>query len=70
MNSYKITINTYGPNAIKWFSTKADAKRYAKAQVKLGYTPYIQQVSEDYSTYKTVMFPSVAVLMFFLAVDF
>ena len=69
--SYKISTSNYGSaNTVRWFATKADAKRYALAQVANGYTPHIELVAEDYKSSKTVHFPSVAVKMYFSGMNF
>lgn len=69
--SYKISTSNYGSaNTVRWFSTKADAKRYALTQVANGYTPHIELVAEDYKTSKIVYFPRVAVKMFFLGMNY
>lgn len=75
MASYKITTHTVYTGAVsgavvQWFSTKADAKRYAKTQVALGYYPQSELVADDYKSSKVVHFPSVAVKAFFAGLNF
>lgn len=71
MASYKITTYTvYTGAVVQWFSAKADAKRYAKTQVVLGYYPQSELVAEDYKSSKVVHFPSVAVKAFFAGLNF
>lgn len=72
MNTYKISTHNFNGERLhfRWFSTKKEAKDYAKFLVRLGFTPYAESYSPNYDTVKSVVFPSVAVMMYFKGVDF
>lgn len=75
MTRYKIA---HTPDALgvsvevsKWFTDKAEAKRYAKTVVRHGYAPAITKYSSDnFAIGKPVTFASVALFSFFRAVDY
>jgi hypothetical protein len=66
METYKVTVfpYPYSNKVERWFSTKHEAKDYAKYQIKLGWAPHIEVFNESYTESKRVLFPSVAVSMF------
>lgn len=71
MNTYKVTAypRPYSDKVEKWFSDKKEAREYAKYLVKLGWAPHTEKFLDDsYTVSKSVLFPSVAVFMFWSGV--
>lgn len=74
MTSYKITHtpDTLGAReaVTKWFTDKAEAKRYAKTVIRHGYFPTVtEHGADDFVIGKPVTFPRVSLFAFFRAVD-
>lgn len=74
MTTYKITHtpDTLGAReaVTKWFTDKAEAKRYAKTVALHGYAPAITaHGANDFIVGKSVTFSRVALFSFFRSVD-
>jgi len=52
---YKVSHVEWGQKFEQWFSTKADAKRYAMPIVKRGYAPQVFECDEQFRAEREVL---------------